>query len=149
MARRIPKEFVPVDITLPDRSQTRRAGIDGELLYYRSLIWCKANAWTNGFIPASELEAVGKRIPEARRAKAAALLVVVGYWVEYVNEDGELGWLIPSWLAWNPSREEMDEKRARRTLGSQQTNHRRWHKRAEPRDDCPFCEAEDWEGVTP
>ena len=140
MARKIPKEFVPFDFTLPDRAQTRRAGLDGELLYYRSIMWCKRNAWTNGFIPEAELESVGKRFPEARRAKAAGLLVAVEYWI-CDEQDGEPGWRIPSWLAWNPSRDEMDEAHAARVLGAIKSHHKRGLHADQPDPCCPSCAA--------
>ena len=57
MGRRIPKEFVPLDLNLPSDAAIRRAGPDAELLYIRGLIYLKRTG-SDGFIPAYDLPAL-------------------------------------------------------------------------------------------
>ena len=50
MARKIPGEFVPLDLDMPRDIKIRKAGPDAELLYIRGLIYLKSAKY-DGFVP--------------------------------------------------------------------------------------------------
>ena len=139
MPKKMPGPFVPLDLRLPDRGQTRKAGPDAELLLYRSFIWCKTHPWSNGFIPDDDLPAVGKRIPNLEQAAAA--LVEVGYWVAD-DEDGVPGFSVPSWSKWNPSLDEMHETRTQKVKGAAIANHKLGRHEGKIDKACPLCTAD-------
>ncbi len=130
MARRIPGEFVPLDLRLPRDPAIRQAGPDAELLYVRGLIYLKG-AETDGVIPSYDLPvvAVGLRSPE----KSVAALVAANLWTVAPG-----GWLCRSWLKWNASEAEKAADRAKNRLGAIKANHKQGrHVVADP--ECPLC----------
>lgn len=130
MARKIPGEFVPLDLNMPRDPAIRRAGPDAELLYIRGLIYLK-QIESDGFIPEYDLPVVGVGL---KRVEASATaLEREGLWLKRPG-----GWECKSWLKWNASREELDKKREERRLGAIKSNHRQG--RHETVDtDCPLC----------
>ena len=70
MGRRIPKEFVPLDLNLPSDAAIRRAGPDAELLYIRGLIYLKRTG-SDGFIPAYDLPALAVGLKNVKTAEGA------------------------------------------------------------------------------
>lgn len=135
MARRIPGEFVPLDVNMPSDPKVRRAGPDAELVYIRGLIYLKRTN-SDGFLPEYDMAAfaVGCRnVP-----KSIAALVKVGLW-ESAERDGEPGWVCRSWLKWNASQKEIAAMRDERKAGAMRTNHGKGlHER--PVSGCPDCE---------
>ena len=138
MARRIPGEFVPLDVNMPHDIKVRRAGPHAELLYIRGLIYLK-KAPTDGFIPKFDLPALSSGCLQV--AKSVKALVTVGLWIEGEHE-GVTGWYCVAWLKWNSSEAEKDEQRSQRRLGALKTNHDRGLHKEEPHDDCPKCDKE-------
>ena len=138
MARRIPGEFVPLDLDLPRDIKIRKAGPDAELLYIRGLIYLKAADY-DGFIPAFDIPALSVGC----RAVAASVkkLVAVGLWRE-AEFDGMAGYNCCAWLKWNMSRAELEEQRAQRKIGALKTNHDRGLHAEEPHRECPKCRKE-------
>ena len=136
MARRIPGEFVPLDLDLPRDIKIRKAGPDAELLYIRALIYLKT-ADHDGFVPDFDIPAlaVGLRaIPASTKA-----LVAAGLW-EPAEVDGMQGYLCKAWLKRNMSRAEQEEQRKQRRVGALKTNHDRGQHDAEPHGECPKCQ---------
>ena len=138
MARRIPGEFVPLDLDLPRDIKIRKAGPDAELLYIRGLIYLKA-ADHDGFIPDFDIPAlaVGCRAVPSSVKK----LVAAGLW-EPAELDGMSGYLCRAWLKWNMSRAELEEQRAKRKIGALKTNHDRGLHADESHPECPKCRKE-------
>ena len=136
MSRRIPGEFVPLDLNLPSDAAIRRAGPDAELLYIRGLIYLK-RVGSDGFIPAYDLPAfaVGLKNVKASTAK----LTKVQLWVD-AERDDEPGWECRSWLKWNMSQQEIADARSERKAGALKTNHSKGL-HATPVAGCPDCEA--------
>lgn len=130
MARKIPGEFVPLDINMPRDSSIRRAGPDAELLYIRGLIYLKM-ADSDGFIPDFDLEVVAVGLKRTKEAVTA--LVREGLWL-----DGVGGWTCKAWLKWNLSQEEQAEEKERKRIGALKSNHKQGRHEAPDRD-CPLC----------
>ena len=135
MARKIPGEFVPLDLNLPRDIKIRKAGPDAELLYIRGLIYLKAADY-DGFIPDFDIPAlsVGCRAVPTSIKK----LLAVGLWEE-VEFDGMRGYNCRAWLKWNMSQAELAEQRQKRKIGALTTNHARGQHNEEPHDECPKC----------
>lgn len=133
MARKIPREFVPLDLQLPRDPAIRRAGPTAELLFIRGLIYLKASN-SDGFIPEFDLPVVGVGIPAT--AKAAGALVDAGLW-----QPSPGGWLCRSWLKWNLSEAEKVEEREQRKLGALKSNHKQGRHADSAMPDCPMCKA--------
>ena len=136
MARRIPGEFVPLDLNLPSDAAIRRAGPDAELLYIRGLIYIKRTG-SDGFIPEYDLPALAVGCRNTKASTAA--LVKASLWSES-EEDGEPGWMCRSWLKWNMSQQEIADARAERKAGALKTNHGKGL-HATPVAGCPECGA--------
>ena len=130
MTRRIPGEFVPLDLKLPRDPAIRQAGPDAELLYIRGLIYLKG-AETDGVIPEYDLPvvAVGLKNPQ----KSVDALVAAKLWRRTPG-----GWECRSWLKWNMSQSEIAAQRDKNRLGAIKANHKQGrHVEVEP--GCPLC----------
>lgn len=138
MARRIPGEFVPLDLNLPRDVKIRRAGPDAELLYIRGLIYLKT-ADLDGFIPDFDLETVGAGCKKV--STSAQKLVEVGLW-DAAHIDGMDGYKCRAWLKWNMSHKEMEVQRQQRRVGALKTNHDKGNHDSEPHKDCPLCQGD-------
>lgn len=139
MARKIPGEFVPLDLDLPRDIKIRKAGPDAELLYIRGLIYLKAADY-DGFIPDFDIPALAvgcKAVPASIKR-----LLTVGLW-EPSELDGMAGYYCRAWLKWNMSRAELEEQRAQRKIGALKTNHDRGLHKEERHPECPKCRKED------
>lgn len=136
MARRIPGEFVPLDVNLPSDIKIRRAGPHAELLYVRGLIYLKGVP-TDGFIPEFDLPVLSAGCLQVPRAVKA--LVTAGLWVEGEHE-GVPGWFCTAWLKWNASEAEKDEQRVQKRMGALKSHHERGLHDDEPHDECPICQ---------
>lgn len=134
MARRIPGEFVPLDLKLPRDPAIRQAGPDAELLYIRGLIYLKG-AESDGVIPEYDLPvvAVGLKNP----AKSVEALVAARLWNRTPG-----GWECRSWLKWNASEAEKAEERSKKRDAAIRSHHKRGlHEITEA--ECPLCPKED------
>ena len=136
MARRIPGEFVPLDLNLPSDAAIRRAGPDAELLFIRGMIYLKRTG-SDGWIPAYDLPAFAVGLKNVKAATAA--LVKVNLW-QAIERDEEPGWLCRSWLKWNMSQQEIADSKAERKAGAMRTNHGKGL-HVVPVQGCPDCEA--------
>lgn len=136
MARRIPGEFVPLDLNLPSDPKIRRAGPDAELLYIRGLIYLKRTS-SDGFIPEYDLPALAVGLRNTKASVAA--LAKAKLW--HASElDGSEGWTCAAWLKWNMSQQEIADARSERKLGALKTNHGKGL-HTTPAAGCPDCEA--------
>lgn len=138
MARKIPGEFVPLDLDMPRDIKIRKAGPDAELLYIRGLIYLKSAKY-DGFIPDFDVAALAvgcRAVPASTKA-----LVTVGLW-ETAEVDGMQGYNCRGWLKWNMSQSEQEEQRRQRRIGALKTNHDRGQHADEPHPDCPKCQKE-------
>ena len=133
MARRIPREFVPLDLNLPRDPAIRRAGPDAELLYIRGLIYLKQSD-LDGVIPEFDIDVVAVGLRNAKRSADA--LVAQGLWLKVPG-----GWQVRSWLKWNLSQAEQADKKQKARIGALKTNHTQG-RHAEPSEECPLCKEE-------
>ena len=130
MARKIPGEFVPFDVTLPRKPEIRSGGPDAELMFYRALLYLGTSR-TDGWLPEYDLPAWSAGLRNV--PKAIDHLVRHGLWVE---TDG--GWLVPSWAKWNRTNAERADLKEAKRLGAMTTNHKKGL-HTEPVDGCPDC----------
>jgi hypothetical protein len=127
--RRIPGEFVPLDVHYMRDERVRRAGSTAELLFIRSLTHVRVHN-TSGFIADFDLNVLGYGLRKAR--EAAGYLVREGLWI-----DTEGGWQIRSWEKWNGANSQDSESRS---LGGTIGSHNRWHlARGEIDPGCSLC----------
>lgn len=120
MPKRIPGEFVPLDVHYSADRALVKAGPMAELLYVRGLAYAKEHKETDGHLPDFDLPVFGRGIPNP--SKHAAALVREQVWLA---EDE--GWRIRTWAKWNPTSAELREDTARKAAGAAYTNHVRWH----------------------
>jgi hypothetical protein len=122
--------FVPLNVSYYLDEKLLGVGPLAELLYVRSLAFCKAQS-TQGAFTTQQLRTFGAKITHLRVQERA--LVAQKLW-----EPTETGWFITAWFNHNPTNDEIHN--ARSTAG-QMGNHRRWHLppdgTASP--DCKFC----------
>lgn len=137
MARRIPGEFVPLDLNMPSDPKIRRAGPDAELLYIRGLIYLKRTG-SDGFIPEYDLAVVAAGCKNPKPATAA--LIKSALWVS-AEQEGVCGWNVPAWLKWNMSQQEIADVRLEKKTGALKTNHGKGLHAGRPAPGCPECEA--------
>lgn len=138
MARRIPGEFVPLDLNMPRDIKIRKAGPDAELVYIRGLIYLKQGE-SDGFIPEFDLPVLSvgcKSVPASVKKLVSAEL-----WRTAIR-DGVSGWECVAWLKWNSSEDEKDSMRDERRIGALKTNHGKGQHADEPHPDCPKCAPE-------
>lgn len=131
MAKRIPREFVPLDLNLPRDPAIRRAGPDAELLFIRGLIYLKQSD-LDGVIPEFDIDVVSVGLRNVRRAVDS--LVAQGLW-----EKRPGGWHVRSWLKWNLSQAEQADKKQKARIGALKTNHSQG-RHEEPNEECPLCQ---------
>lgn len=134
MARKIPGEFVPLDLRLPRDPAIRQSGPDAELLFIRGLIYLKG-AETDGVIPEYDLPvvAVGLRNP----LRSVDALVAAGLWSVTPG-----GWLCRSWLKWNASEAEKAAERDKKRLAAIRSHHVRGLHNETTDPDCQLCPKE-------
>lgn len=85
-------------------------------------VWTLAGAWasrhlTDGHVPRRVLR---RLLPGVSATDGAEALVRVGLW-----EQREDGWVFTDWAAWNPLRDEVEEKRAGSRQRAKKSNERR------------------------
>ena len=97
-----PDLFILLSTKLPRNPSIRHSGPDGELLFIRGLLWAKENGNT-GWIHDFDLPAVAVGLSNVEESVKA--LIDEELWVE-----GDGGWKIPSWKAWNDADEEAQKR---------------------------------------
>lgn len=97
-----PDLFILLSTKLPRNPSIRHSGPGGELLFIRGLMWAKENGNT-GWIHDFDLPAVAVGLDDVEESVKA--LVDEGLWAE-----GDGGWQIPSWKAWNDADEEQQKR---------------------------------------
>ena len=122
--------YVPLVVNYFEDVKIIRVGPYAELLYVRSLAFCKRSGHDGAFTR-EERRIFGAGIPRLNVRTTA--LVEHSLW--QTTDDG---WVITSWFNHNiPEAEIRTARRNAGTLG----NHRRWHLPPEgtPSPDCKFC----------
>lgn len=103
--------YVQLDVNTPNDPKIIEAGERAELLYYRGLMFCKANWHQDGFITDGQLVRVA---PDFTLLSARVrALVSTGLW-QRVDEDlfgRGAGYQVTAWLDRNPSRAQIEAKR--------------------------------------
>lgn len=126
--------YVQLDVNYYHDDEFLQAGALGELLYIRSLCWCKANK-TDGKIARAQLALFAHGIPK----RCAQLLVDQKLWVETKN-----GWTVPAYLKRNKSKAEIETASELAREAGVRGAHERWHIPPEgsPSSKCPLCVGE-------
>lgn len=100
-------------------------------------VWTLAGSWSadnleDGFVP----DTIARRWGTPADFKA---LVAADLWAP-ADKDGECGWQFLNWDEWQPTKAEVEEKKAGQSDGAAWANHKRWHlDRGQTGDDCDFC----------
>ena len=126
----MPGLFVPLDVNYFEDTKIIRAGPYAELLYIRSLVFCKRTG-TDGAFTVQQRRIFGAGL--RRLNVTTASLVEHKLW-EPIDD----GWYITAWLRHNsPVSEIRSARREAGLLG----NHRRWHLPPDgtPSPDCKYC----------
>ena len=128
--------YVQVDADYDSDDKIIEAGPMAELLYVRSLAFCKRKL-SDGAVKRSQLSVVGARIPNAKGH--AKTLVDVGLWVET-----EEGWIVAAWSKRNRSHADVQAQREISSEAGIRGNHERWHigEEGKPSSKCPLCRSE-------
>lgn len=128
--------FVKLDAEYASDPKLLEAGPLAELLYVRSLCFCKRTL-VDGFIRERQLAVIAVGIPSP--SKHAAALVEVGAWERV---DG--GWQVAAWLKRNKSARQIAEEREAKRAASLLANHTQHHvgKGKKPSPRCELCRAE-------
>jgi hypothetical protein len=129
--------YVKLDVEYASDDKMIAAGPLGELLYIRSLAFCKKNPTTDGWISSPQLAHVGVGIPNLKRH--AAKLCEVGAWTSM-----NTGWFITAWLKRNRSSADIQAQLKMASDLGIQGNHDRWHvgETGKPNVKCVICVAE-------
>lgn len=114
--------WVKLSVDFLDDPKIIAAGLEGEVLFIRSLAWAKKQS--EPVVPAHMLGRIGYGIADP--VAVAELLVGLGLWTRV---DGGFG--ITAWDQWQT---DLSARTAAGSLGA----HRRWHK-AGPVDGCEHC----------
>lgn len=127
--------YIKLDAEYASDDKLIAAGPMGELLYVRSLAFCKRQM-VDGIIRTNQLNVIALGIPSAK--KHAEALVESGAWTLTAE-----GWQIANWLKHNKSAEQINEDREMRRVASMEANHAQHHvgpdKKASPK--CELCRA--------
>lgn len=128
--------YVKIDVEYASDEKMIAAGPLGELLYIRSLAFCKKNPTTDGRISTHQLATVGIGIPNLK--KHAARLTEVGAW-----NVTKTGWVISAWLKRNRSSADIQAQLKMAADLGEQGNHKRWHTGPDgkPSPKCAICVA--------
>jgi hypothetical protein len=125
--------FVPLDVEYDSDDKIILAGAMAELLYIRSLAFCK-RTMKNGIVMKSQLIVIARGIKGAE--SVAAKLVLVGLW----RDEGDK-WTIPAWSKRNKLAEDIVADKEAKKAASIRGNHERWHvgDDAKKSASCPLC----------
>jgi hypothetical protein len=110
--------WVKLDDGFPDHPKIDAAGPEAAWLYVAGLCWCSRQL-TDGTIAKTRVA----RLTSLRNpTKAAAALVQVGLWVD----EGDV-FAVNDYHDYNPTKDAVVERRARREKASRKAHHDRWH----------------------
>lgn len=125
--------FVPLDVEYDSDDKIILAGPLAELLYIRSLAFCK-RTMKNGVVMKSQLVVISRALKQPDQL--AAKLVAVGLWID--NGDK---WTIPAWSKRNKLAEDIIADKEMKKAASIKGNHERWHVGEEAKRSltCPLC----------
>ena len=125
--------FVPLDVEYDSDDKIILAGPLAELLYIRSLAFCK-RTMKNGIVSRTQLIVISRGLKSP--AKLAAKLVEVGLWIDAGDK-----WTIPAWSKRNKLAEDIVADREHKKQASIKGNHERWHVGEEAKRSltCPLC----------
>lgn len=97
-------------------------------------LWTTAGSWssaqlTDGHVPRHVLPVLGGQPKDAKE------LVERGLW----RDNGD-GWVFHDWDEFQPTKAEVEERKAGQSEGGAWANHKRWHLNRDQRsDDCEYC----------
>lgn len=133
--------FVRLDVNFQDDDRLVEVSAEAELVFVRSLALAKRLA-SDGAIRVGHLRRLCDKLPGAPDQYAHEL-IGAGLWIT----EGRAGtpgerFVIPSWLKWNLSADEIDETRSGKSAGGRLGNHRRWGHKG-PVDECETCNPSD------
>ena len=114
--------WAKIAVDYADDPKIVRVGAEAELLFVRSICWCKKQ--NTGFIPDVLLPRIGMGLENL--SALADRLVGEELW-----QVVEKGWIIPKFDEWQTTNTNTSEK-------AQYANHLRWHKKS-PKADCVWC----------
>jgi hypothetical protein len=100
--------FVPLEASYTEDPKVQSVSEHAELLFVRSLCYCKLHWQTDGFIHHRALHKVAPFTDEVMPQELAGELEAAGLWTPVEN-----GWRVTAWLRHNPSNEDIEEKRRR------------------------------------
>lgn len=130
MARQ-PRPYVPLDMNYLRDPKIRRAGSDAELLFIRSLAYCKSGQ-TGGFVGSYDLDVVAVGLTKVHARVSALVREELWTVVEH-------GWRVTSWEKWNLSPDQIAEEKSKKVSAAILTNHKRWHMNGNPDPECDHC----------
>lgn len=110
--------WAKVDDTLHSHPKARKAGLPALGLHLLAMSYC-GQYLTDGFVDRDWLD---ERLRTASEHKLPDKLVTAGLW-----HRGDGGFWIHDWLVYNPSRAEVEEKRAKRKAAGRAGADARWH----------------------
>lgn len=114
--------WAKIAVDYADDPKIVRVGAEAELLFVRSICWCKKQ--NTGFIPDVLLPRIGMGLDNL--SVLADRLVEQELW-----QSADQGWIIPKFDEWQTTNTNTSEK-------AQHANHLRWHKKS-PKADCIWC----------
>ena len=132
MARRIPGEFVPLDVHF--QRELNVTSPTSELLFVRALAYIRLHK-TDGVVTERDLTVVGAGLRRPR--EAAADLVDKRFWITTTD-----GWRVRAWEKWNGTKEQVSAEKAAQQAAQILTTHKRFHlalDKIEPK--CEHCQA--------
>lgn len=100
--------FVPLEASYTEDPKVQAVSEHAELLFVRSLCYCKLHWQTDGFIHRRALHKIAPFGDEVMPQQLAGELESAGLWTAVEN-----GWRVTAWLRHNPSNEDIEEKRRR------------------------------------
>ena len=132
MARKTATGYVPLDMNYLRDPAIRRAGPEAELLFIRSLAYCKAGG-TDGIVYTYDIPVISVGLRNVPQRVAA--LVRERLWEEVPD-----GWYVRSWAKWNLSQAELVDNKAKRQEAAARTNHGLGRHSPNPDEHCPMCQ---------
>lgn len=124
---RTARQYVPMDVNYADDPRVISAGEPAEVLFIRALCVAK-RTMSDGFVDKVQLVRFGLADIDDRVAR----LVDVGLWDPVILDDGGdgttgeiAGYQVRSWLKWNASAEQIEEKSVARAKAGKKGGQRR------------------------
>ena len=112
--------WAKIDDKFYDNPKVRKAGKEATCLYLSGLVY-SSNQLTEGFISDAALGLVAYKGFVENEQTYASVLVDCGLW-----DQVEGGYIIHDYLEYNPTKEEIEEARARKSAAGKKGAHARW-----------------------